>query len=46
MPTKAQLRFWDQFVIPVSKILDRCLFASVGKSIVAIWRREGGINNE
>src|SRR5258708_11101190 len=44
MPTKAQLRFWDQFVIPVSRILDRCLFASVGKSIVAIWRREGGTN--
>jgi SAM-dependent methyltransferase len=41
MPTKAQIHFWDQFVIPVSRVLDRCLFATVGKSIVAIWRRDG-----
>jgi len=40
MPTKAQLRFWDQCVIPVSRVLDRCLFGLVGKSIVGIWRRE------
>jgi SAM-dependent methyltransferase len=42
MPTKAQLRFWDQFVIPVSRVFDRCLFHSVGKSIVGIWQREKG----
>jgi 2-polyprenyl-3-methyl-5-hydroxy-6-metoxy-1,4-benzoquinol methylase len=40
MPTTAQLRFWDQCVIPVSQVLDRCLFGLVGKSIVGIWRRE------
>lgn len=40
MPTKAQLRFWDQCVVPVSRVLDRCLFGYVGKSIVGIWRRE------
>lgn len=40
MPTKAQLRFWDQCVIPVSRVLDRCVFGLVGKSIVGIWRRE------
>jgi SAM-dependent methyltransferase len=40
MPTKAQLGFWDQCVIPVSRVLDRCLFGMVGKSIVGIWRRE------
>ena len=39
MPTKAQLRIWDQWVVPVSRVLDRCLFSSVGKSIVGIWRR-------
>lgn len=42
MPTKGQLRFWDQCVVPVSRILDRCLFDSVGKSILGIWRRETG----
>jgi len=40
MPTKAQLRIWDGLVVPVSRVLDRCLFSSVGKSIVGIWRRE------
>jgi len=40
MPTAAQLRFWDHYVIPVSRVLDRCFFGSVGKSVVAIWRRE------
>jgi SAM-dependent methyltransferase len=38
MPTKAQLRVWDGLVIPVSRVLDRCLFNSVGKSIVGVWR--------
>jgi SAM-dependent methyltransferase len=40
MPTKAQLRIWDKWVIPVSRVLDGCLLNSVGKSIVGIWRRE------
>jgi SAM-dependent methyltransferase len=43
MPTKAQIRFWDEYVVPVSRVLDRCLFGSVGKSIVGIWRRETGL---
>lgn len=38
MPTEAQLRFWDQCVIPVSRVFDRCLFHSVGKSIMGVWR--------
>ena len=40
MPTKAQLRFWDQWVVPVSRVLDRSLFGLVGKSIVGIWCQE------
>jgi SAM-dependent methyltransferase len=40
MPTKAQLRFWDLWGVPVSRVLDRCLFDLVGKSIIGIWRRE------
>jgi hypothetical protein len=42
MPTKAQLRFWDQCVVPISRFLDGCLFGYVGKSVVGIWRREKG----
>jgi SAM-dependent methyltransferase len=42
MPTKAQLRFWDRWVVPISRVVDRCFFSSVGKSIVGIWRQEKG----
>ena len=41
MPTKAQLRFWDRWVIPVSRVSDKLLSRSVGKSIVAVWQRQG-----
>jgi hypothetical protein len=40
MPTRAQLRIWDDWVVPVSRILGTGCFGSVGKSIVGIWRRE------
>jgi SAM-dependent methyltransferase len=39
MPTRAQLHFWDTFVIPVSRVLDPCLFNALGKSIIAVWQR-------
>lgn len=37
MPTKAQLRFWDRWVIPASRVLDKLLRYSVGKTIIAVW---------
>lgn len=40
MPTKKQLRVWDRWVIPISRIVDKCTFHAVGKSIVGIWRLE------
>jgi SAM-dependent methyltransferase len=39
MPTREQLRVWDSYVIPVSKVLDRCFRGRAGKSIVAVWRK-------
>lgn len=42
IPTKAQLHIWDVWVVPLSRVLDRCLCNSVGKSIVGIWQRERG----
>jgi SAM-dependent methyltransferase len=39
IPTKAQLRFWDHWIIPISRILDKLLLYSVGKTIIAVWRR-------
>ena len=38
MPTHAQLRFWDRWVVPISRVLDRLLLYSVGKTIIAVWR--------
>ena len=40
MPTKSQLHVWDNFVVPVSRVLDKLTFGRLGKSIVAIWCRE------
>jgi SAM-dependent methyltransferase len=38
MPTKAQLRLWDRWVVPISRVLDRVFLYSVGKTIIAVWR--------
>jgi SAM-dependent methyltransferase len=40
MPTKAQLHIWDTYVIPVSRVLDPCMFNMLGKSIIGIWQKE------
>lgn len=39
MPTPNQLKLWDSFMIPISRLFDRLIFYSIGKSIIAIWRR-------
>lgn len=41
-PTKAQLHVWDKWVIPVSRVLDKFLLRSIGKSIVGVWRKDRG----
>lgn len=38
-PTLRQILFWDRLVVPVSARLDRLLWHTVGKSVVAVWRR-------
>jgi SAM-dependent methyltransferase len=39
MPTKAQLQLWDRWIVPISRVLDKLLLYSVGKTIIAVWRR-------
>jgi hypothetical protein len=39
MPNRRQLRFWDAWMVPVSRRLDRLLGYSLGKSILAVWRK-------
>jgi SAM-dependent methyltransferase len=38
-PSAAQLRFWDQWIIPISRVLDPVFFYSLGKSILAVWTK-------
>jgi SAM-dependent methyltransferase len=39
-PQLKQIKFWDNFVIPVSKILDRVLGYSAGKTVLGIWQKQ------
>jgi 2-polyprenyl-3-methyl-5-hydroxy-6-metoxy-1,4-benzoquinol methylase len=38
-PTLKQVIFWDKWMVPVSKIKDKLLFHSFGKSIIAVWKK-------
>jgi SAM-dependent methyltransferase len=39
MPTTQQIHFWDSWLVPCSVRLDRWLRHSVGKSVLAVWRK-------
>jgi SAM-dependent methyltransferase len=39
MPTTAQIRFWDEWIVPISKVLDSSFRFKIGKSIVAVWHK-------
>ena len=43
MPTAGQVRFWDSWLVPVSRVVDPLFGYTAGKSIVAVWckLREG-----
>jgi 2-polyprenyl-3-methyl-5-hydroxy-6-metoxy-1,4-benzoquinol methylase len=38
-PTLGQIRLWDTLMVPASRIVDRVLRYSAGRSILGIWRR-------
>jgi len=37
MPTEGQLRFWDRWVVPISRVCDRLLWYGAGKTVLAVW---------
>jgi SAM-dependent methyltransferase len=37
LPSKQQIAVWDKFLVPMSRILDRIIGHSFGKTIVAVW---------
>ena len=38
-PNARQIAIWDNFVVPVSKLLDPLLGYSLGKSLLYVWKR-------
>jgi len=41
-PSLGQIKVWDRFMIPLSRLLDPCTGRRLGKSVVAVWRRVPG----
>jgi len=39
-PSKNQILFWDQYLIPLSKIMDILTFRSFGKSLLGVWQKQ------
>jgi SAM-dependent methyltransferase len=39
MPTLRQVAVWDRMLVPASRVLDPLLAYSVGKSVLAVWRK-------
>jgi len=38
-PSLKQILFWDKVLIPLSRIIDRLLFFTIGKSVIGIWEK-------
>jgi hypothetical protein len=39
-PTAAQIRFWDQLLVPISRVMDPLLCFRMGKSVIVVWRNQ------
>lgn len=39
MPTHAQVQLWDRMMVPASRVVDRMIGFTVGKSVLGIWQR-------
>jgi len=39
-PSKAQIGFWDRFMVPISRFTDPALGHAIGRSVLMIWRKE------
>lgn len=39
MPTIAQIKVWDRFLVPVSRVLDPLAAFRVGKSLLGVWQK-------
>jgi hypothetical protein len=39
LPTLSQVMTWDRWIVPVSRVIDPLTGFSLGKSVLAVWRR-------
>ena len=39
-PSPKQIAFWDGVLVPMSRLVDPCIFYGFGKSILAVWTRD------
>lgn len=39
-PTRSQVLFWDRCIVPCSRVLDRLLRGSLGKSVLGVWQQQ------
>jgi SAM-dependent methyltransferase len=39
-PTLGNIRFWDRYIIPVSRIVDLALGRVVGRSVLCVWQKQ------
>jgi hypothetical protein len=40
VPTPRQIAVWDKGLVPLSRLVDPLLFYSMGKSVLAVWRKK------
>ncbi len=41
-PSLGQIKVWDRFMVPLSRLLDPCTGRRLGKSVVGVWQRVPG----
>jgi SAM-dependent methyltransferase len=39
LPSQAQVLFWDRWLVPVSRLMDPFVGWKLGRSVIAIWRK-------
>lgn len=40
MPTSGQIKLWDSWMVPVSKVIDPMLQYAIGKSVLGVWQKK------
>jgi SAM-dependent methyltransferase len=41
IPSRLQISLWDRLCVPLSRIVDRILFGTFGKSVLGVWCKTG-----